>query len=525
MDSKRLIFPVRGASTETAFIDQPGDTFAPGTCRNVRVFDSSKKRPRGGSRPGLKRLLPGTIGTGMVQALLSVNRASSTSLVLGAASDISGTAKSGAAGSGNGTFLDETPSVLAMVYDDTSDDGGPGTSDISACCFSKDGAYLFTATNYTNGTNYRSRIKCWNVTTKALVWSHTISEASVDRFTNTMVASSWLLLVCGGKSTGVGTVRTIRISDGTQMGSDFTCNGWAYECIEAGVYGSGSAEYAMIGFYGSAAAGTTTGGPITAGFIALNFRSGVMKCRVVQPTDTGPFVYYLSQVTLGTQLASTDANYEAAHNYLRISEQPEHSGHGCAIQALAVNSSGTFVIARTNQGYGKDATAANAPSPDLNGGLPYVSLACYSANGTMLWENNVAESVTDVLGPYGYTDLDNPTFNAVAIDSTGNVYVAGRQNSSGYSVYALDSNGAFRWRQEIGVQARQACCRIDSADGNVLVCGDRNSLWGGGGTNANAWKLSSNDGSILWGWDFGVAVSASSVAVSGSTIFLGTEKV
>lgn len=517
-----LIFPRGGVSTEAAFIDQPGDTCVPGASKNIRLYDRSKKRPRGGSRGGWSPLLAGSIGTGMVQALISVNRASTTGYNLGTASDIVGTAKSGTHGTGNGTLLDEVPSVERMIYDDTSDDGGPATSDIVASCFSADKTLFFTATNYTNGTNYKSRIKCWNASTGALVWSNTISEVGVDRFTNTICASSWLLLVSGGKSTGVGTVRTIKITDGTLMGSDFTFNGWAYEAIEAGTYGSGSGEYALLAFYGSAAAGTTVGGAIDPGFIALNFRSGVMRCRIIQPTETGPFGFYLTQVSFaGIGLASTDPLYEANHRTMRISEIAANDGHGAVIESLAVGPTGAFAYTRSNQGYGRDATLTPATS-----GLPYVSVAAHAADGTLVWQNNVAESVTDIAGPYGYNDLNDPTLVAIAIDAVGNVYVGGRNNSAGYSVYSLTNEGAFRWRCNIGVQVRQACLRVDPFDGNILVGGDRNNLWeGAAGNSANAWKISANDGSILWGWDFNSAVSTSSVAAGGGRLFLGTEYV
>lgn len=521
----RLTFPYRGVSTEAAYIDQPGDTCPPGTMRNVRLTDRSKKLNRGGSRPGLTRLLAGTIGTGMVQALLSVNRASSTGYNLGTATALAGTAKDGTHGTGNGTLLDQVPAVERMIYEDASDDGGPALIDINACCFNADGTRFYTAINYTNGTNYKSRIKCWNASTGALVWSHTISEVGVDRFTNTITATgagSNLLLVSGGKSTGVGTVRTLFLSDGTQAGSDFTMNGWAYEAIETRVMTVSGVEYAYIGFYGSAAAGTTIGGPITAGFIALNFRSGVMLCRIVQSNEVGPFSFYLIQSDFtGFGLPGADANYEADHQYMRCSEVAAHNGHGCTVEAIAVHTDGSFVIARSNRGYGKNAFI----TPDTDD-LPHVSLEKHLFTGALSWENNNAESVTTTLGPYGYNDLGNATFVAIDIDAQGNIYVGGLTNSSGYSVYSLNAAGAFRWRQNIGVQVRQACLRVDPVDGNIVVCGDRNNLWTGAtGNNANTWKLSANDGSIVWAWDFNSAVSASSVAAKGSRIFVGTEYV
>lgn len=519
-----LIFPARGVSTEAAFIAQPGDTAAPGTLQNVRLTDRTTKRPRGASRPGLLRLFAGTVGSGMVQGLLSVQRASSTEYVPGAGALLTGTAKDGSHGTGNGTILDQVPSVLRMIHEDASDDGGPAAVDIIACDFSADGATVYTAINYTNGTNYKCRIKAWDRVSGSLLWSHTISETGVDRYANTIKVSSWLLLVCGGKSTGVGWVRTIKLSDGTQQGSDFPLHNWAYEAIEADVYGSGSSEYALVAFYGSAAAGTTTGGPITPGFIALNFRSGVMKCRIVQPTDVGPFPFYLERATLGTQLSSSHPDYESDHRYLRFSEEAAHDGHGCVPEAIACGTDGSFVVARSNQGWGKDATLT--PDPSTNGGLPYISVAKYNSAGVVQWENNVAESVTSVLGTSGYNDLDDPTFCAIDLDSAGNVYVGGRSNVSGFSVYSLSPTGAFRWRQNIGVQVRQAALRVDPWDGNIIVGGDRSALWAGsGGLSANAWKLSANDGSILWGWDFGSAVSCSSVAARAGKLFLGTEYV
>lgn len=521
----RLIFPARGVSTEAAFIDQPGDTCPPGASRNIRLTNRTTKRPSGSSRPGLPRLFAGTIGAGPVQAMLSLQRASTTGYQPGTAAAIVGVAKSGAHGTGNAATLDSVPSVIRMFHEDTSDDGGPSNVDVISCAFSADGLTLYTAVNYSDGTNYKSRIKAWQVTTGTVLWSHTISETGVDRFTNTLCVSSWLLLVSGGKSGGVGTVRSIRLSDGVQMGTDFTMNGWAYEAIEADTYGSGSTEYALIAFYGLASAGTTVGGPITPGVIALNFRSGVMRCRIVQPTEVGPFTQYLVQERFtGIGLGALDDLYEADHRYMRISEIDGNSGHGAFIESMACSSDGSFVYCRSNQGYGRDATFT--PNPAGNGGLPFVSVTKHNADGTLAWQNNVAESVTDVLGTVGYNDWDNSTFRAITLDSAGNVYVGGRTNSAGFSVYSLSPTGAFRWRQNIGVQVRQAAMRVDPADGNLIVGGDRNNLWNGsGGEQACAWKLSANDGSVVWGWDYGSAVSCSSVATSALRTALGTEYV
>lgn len=521
----RLIFPARGVSTEAAFIDQPGDTCPPGASRNIRLTNRTTKRPSGSSRGGWRPMFAGTIGMGMVQGLISVQRASSTGYEPGTAAALAGTAKSGDHGTGNAATLDSVPSVIRMFHEDTSDDGGPSTVDVISVQFSADGLTLYTAVNYTNGTNYKSRIKAWSVTTGTVLWSHTISEASVDRFTNTIKVSSWLLLVCGGKTGGVGTVRCLRLSDGTQMGNDFTCNGWAYEAIEADTFGSGASEYAMIAFYGLASAGTTVGGPITAGYIALNFRSGVMRCRIIQPDEVGPFTQYLVQERFsGIGIGPISDLYEADHQYMRISEIDDNSGHGAYIEAMACASNGSFVYCRSNQGYGRDATFS--PDPAVNGGLPFVSVAKHNADGTLAWQNNIAESVTDTIGTVGYNDWDNPTFRAIALDSAGNIYVAGRTNSAGFSVYSLSPTGAFRWRANIGIQVRQAAIAIDPADGNVIVGGDRNDLWtGAGGEQACAWKLSANDGSIVWAWDYGSAVSCSSVATSTLRTCLGTEYV
>ena len=185
--------------------------------------------------------------------------------------------------------------------------------------------------------------------------------------------------------------------------------------------------------------------------------------------------------------------------------------------ALAVDGSGNvYVAGYTNATWGSPVNAFS--------GYFDVFAAKLDSNGNLIWNTFLGGSGGDDGG-------------AVAVDGNGNVYVAGESDGtwgspvnafSGFEaafVAKLDSNGNLTWNTflgGVGAGTGSAALAVD-ASGNVYVAGGSNGTWGSpvntysGGTDAFTAKLDST-GNLTWntflggsGFDVGAAL-----AVDGS---------
>ncbi len=537
MPGQKVQIPSLGVADNTAYAKKPELFADPRNMLNAWLWDTAEGRRRLGTRAGLERLVASPIGTGEVQALLSVNRPSVTGWQLGTGTVISGDAKAGGVNTGHVFALDGVPSIEWNHTFDVTDDG-PEFHDVNASKVTPDKTQVIEACNFlsTSTGRYKCRVRCLSASTGATVWTHEIADGT-DRYCRSLTTDGVFVFVCTNKY-----VRVLLLSTGA-LAQEFNLNAWSYETVECGYYSSGGRRYLLIAFIGSVAAGTRTGGGlIVAGRAARDFRSGVMLCQINDPPSSGPYVP-LVQVRFGIGLASSDPLYEADHRYLRFSEVPSRAGHGTMPNGLRVYADGSFVVIHNNQGWGPTEDAVYRPDPTQNGGQGYKSVSRFTVDGALLWETDAAQSVTNDAAGEGssfgsphFNDILNPTWTAIELDAAGNVYVAGARNTTGtgYSVYALDSDGVFLWRSNVmsantgsyatTKRVRRNAIAIDESDGNLLLAGDRNSDWDtASGTNAHAWKLSVNDGSVLWAWDFGTAASCSTISAGSGRIFLGTE--
>jgi len=137
-------------------------------------------------------------------------------------------------------------------------------------------------------------------------------------------------------------------------------------------------------------------------------------------------------------------------------------------------------------------------------------------NGTLLWQKKIGGTISEYA-------------TAIAVDSSGNVYLNGYQNSDSYGghdygVIKLDTNGNLLWQKKIGginYDYGQAIS-LDNF-GNVYVTGRQDSDVFGGSQDYGVVKLDTN-GNLLWqkkiggtGQDQGYAITVD----SNKNVYLG----
>jgi len=171
------------------------------------------------------------------------------------------------------------------------------------------------------------------------------------------------------------------------------------------------------------------------------------------------------------------------------------------VQSIAVdNITGNVYLA----GYSSD-TWGGSPVSGFAGGFHDGFAAKLNSSGGLIWNTFL-----------GGANDDYST--AIAMDGSGNIYVAGKSNSSwgspvrdytssNYDAFAarLDNNGGLTWNTFLGNDGndRGYAIEVDSG-GNVYVGGTSSATWGSpwraytGGDDAFAAKLVSENGSLTW---------------------------
>lgn len=569
----RLIFPTAGVSDASAFVDQPPGTAPRGTTINVVPHDAAQGRYRGGSRPGLSSLFNGTLGNGPVQGLVAANRPSDGgSLVLGAGDLIDGSSKSGGTVTGvNYFFLDDVPSVELQSVVSVSSDSitADNVYSVVACGINEDKSRVVSAVNYRRTDGYWAvKATCFNTTTRAVVWSVTISATATNIYSNS--------IACSAAFAFVATTNGVHILDMTTGTNYYTWNtGWAQEYISVRVVSLTSVggfgqpvttKYLYVAFDGSELAGGIVGGTLADGTVisaatgiqagqpARNYRAGVMRCSITETSPiTGANILTID-ADYNNEVGASDPRHETlgSINHHRLSFSSIASPHGAYIRAMWVDSDGAAYVVRSNQGWGPSFLFRPTPQEaDPGGGVgrPYISVCKIASDGTaMEWESHAASSVTNDGngdGAYGghphYNDAGSavePSFVSITGDNLGAVFVGGRCNGftdnaidypDGYNVFALSAaSGGAIWKQNTGSPTKsvtEGAMVVDLFDKNLTVTGERNSDWfGSGAADANVWKLSAYDGAVVWAFDTGVAGhdGAVLVPIGSGRFFWGT---
>lgn len=562
---KPALPPYRGASTNASFF-ATGLPFAPaGSLENVIPFDSTKDRPRMGTRPGTREYFSGTWGNGSrVQGCGVVSRGkTATGLELGTGTDLpndNGSGHTQPAIAGNLWRFDNAWGLTAYDYEDVtsggpySDTGAAGAANkiVSVCCLSPDKTKVIIGETYSDGSgNTVARVTCRNATTLAVVWSKKLSDSGIDRFISAVTCSADWVFVCTNHF-----LRVYKIADGANPGvgsNVYGMNGWSSVAVDAKVDAAGTSLYCL--FRGSTLAPAITGMPagelesgckVTAGVYAEHFRAGCMKFTIATQAQitAGTATTVLTQVVWTTQLGHSDRYYEglpspniSRHGYLRFSEKMPWAPRGMRPTALALTSDGGIAVTHCNAAWGPDGdpthTVAGGYGHDdylpPDGSVGYVNVSVFGPSGAYLFSRDGDSIKNEDGGGGNFNDLLNPTALAIAIGSNGDIFTAGRRTKTvgtadGYTNWAWDTNGDFLWASDLGGTMRAIA--IPTTSGLPTVAGDRNSDFTGAGADyAHLFELRQDSGAILRKIDLGAVDAKCVVAGTDDAITMGTGKI
>lgn len=563
--NSRLIPPIQGAVDNKTFFEQAGETCPPSRLLNVRPRpDSTIDRPQIGQRPGIVKAFPQRMGSGAaVQAMgvVSKSRAISGERV-GSSTPADGTGRSLQTGAlvGQVWGLIRNFSMYLRRYEDVSPSGpfgdtGPTDPSVIAVVYSLDKTKIIYAENYLNGTGFQvARVTCIDANTAKVIWSHhmtrTVALVTQATFVNSLCCSDDYVFACSNQY-----VRAIKLSDGTQFGTEFDCNGWSQEVIDASLTIDKSALY--ITFKGTSASATLHSGVVVGGPLKASiWRSGVMKA-VIQPAGSS---VALVGTVFGPQLPITDRYYEgpypnyAPHNYIRFSEVLPGCGpaedlsvrqpRGRIPTAIATTPDGGFVVSHTNTGYGPNSNVHRVYGDTTDGGTttgappwpgndysppgpPYFTLSWFDSGGNFIRSVDTF-SIVELKGDGFYSDIPNdstesPSILAIGVRSDGSVVAGGRvQTTIPANCFAFGPTGFPTWTVNLGQIIRENGIAIAQDDDNPLFGGDRSTTWpSSGSAPAILWKLDKDTGAVLEHFDLGASVSCLGVdsIASGEIVF------
>ena len=539
-EPRRLALPIQGVTDKTSFKDQP-PTLAPvDSLRNVMPFPGERQRLSLGTRFGTSKMFDAQFGNGNpVQSFCVVERAAGqTGLTPGPLADFEGTTRSAKALSGHCFVIDPVGSMYVAIKDERAIGGL--ASGVAWHPTDRKVAFL-TYFSVPADSNVVTGLSMFNLDTLQSAWSTTGDSTPYAGITgspgesvygNHVVVGTRYTFVSGGRF-----VHVFKTDTGVFV-KRYTCNNWANEVMWSGITADGN--YLISVFSG---AGRTTNRSLpnqpalTPDIDLSHFTSGAMKFRITS-SDAEP----LEQVQYGTALSASDPWFETNHGYLRFSEVLERAPRGCIPYAAALDSNDNLIVGMTNKGWGWTSTY----TPD-NSSTTYRNVAKFNSDGDLVWEvdansrrvnynsgantwqNDIPQIDGDddfkhdsADGTYPYTSTPKPSANAIAVDSLGDIYVAGQRNenpSTGWNVYKLRGDtGNIIWHYDAGSVVEQHAIAVDPTDDNLWVCVMRNADWTGHTASAILLKLDSIAGTASFHYDisptpangaWGVAVSSS----------------
>lgn len=224
----------------------------------------------------------------------------------------------------------------------------------------------------------------------------------------------------------------------------------------------------------------------------------------------------------GVQAAIQNINSVLAKTATATSDAQQVTTPPVTVSASAIDSQGnTYVVG----------TAAGSVNGDVLQGSADAYLTKYDSTGAIVWQR--------MLGDTGSTQA-----NAVAVDASGNVVIAGKTNgdltngttgNGGYNSFVTkyDSQGNEVFTRDVGPVGDDGANAVAiGSDGSIYVGGDTTGalaagLTSGGGTDATITKLTST-GKLVYNRQFGGAgdqsVTALSTDASGNLIVVSTDQ-
>lgn len=527
MPRKPVTPPLKGVANTVPPRSQPPAFSRPRNMLNMRR-DPASGRIR--TRPGLVKAFTSQLGGGTkVQGLRVVSRASTiTSYRVTATTGLPDwRSQSSGRITGQAWFMHPNMGMYATLYADVTASGyadhGPATNTLSVMAVAPfiEGygtliAYATTFVDTATGYNV-ARIVVTNLA-GVVEWSRRFDLGAATSCAALAFSPDGLILYAGiNEAAGpTGTVYAMQARTGEQITTN-TCGGWASAIKGLGTYqGSEGSSWLYAAFDGIRTAATLPSGvAVAAGDAAQHFRAGVMKFLI---GSTTPLTRYPNggRVLAGEMYYEPDAGSSTGyHDYWRVSEKGLYAAravdnrpYGCIINALAVGSDGSFLIGRTNAGYGPN---ASFPPDPITGTFAFCTLMKAGPGGTLLYMLD-----TDSLRPIGMGGFINdclaPTILTVALDAAGNAGAAGIRNNpgaatDGFTTFVYDTEGLELYRTNTSGTVRAMA--VDPNSQQFVCVGDRNSSWtGAGGAAAHLWRLATADGSVLDHFDLYDGVNA-----------------
>ncbi len=561
MPKKPAIAPYRGASTNSSFF-ATGEPFAPASSLdNVIPYDSTKDRPRMGTRPGSVEYFPGRWGSAAGSRIQGCGRVARGRTAignqLGTSTDLTNSDGSGHAQpaiAGNVWRFDNTWGLTAYDYENVtsggpySDTGGASASDkiVSKVCKSQDGVNIAIGETYTDGSGHTvARVTLRNATTLAVVWSRKLATAGQDRFISAIAIAQGWVFVCTNHF-----VRVYKATDGSDPSagaSTYGMNGWSSVAVDIKAAPNSRAIYVL--FRGSTLGATLTGdtdGPVTvrSGVYAEHFRAGIMHFAISTPAEvTAGSPQALTQVSLSPQLAGDgseryyEGNGTTHHGYLRFSEQMPWAPRGLRPTAFDLTPSGGFIVTHANAAWGPDGD----PTHDIEHGYPaddylapdgsvgYYNVTAFDASGQYLWRQDGDSIRTEDGGGGFFNDLLNPTAICIDVDASGNAYTSGRRtkpdaDATGLCAFAWNQFGDFTAAQDLGDDIK--CVTVMPGSMNPVFGGVRSDDYtGAAAAFAHLWECRPDDLAIVRHADLGSVAVYGAIGESGDNLVFVTGKI
>lgn len=583
-DTKRVSFPLKGASDRYAYIDIPGDLAPIGTILNVRpdVTSPGSELGRGGQRPGLREArdpdgVPwGRVGDGPIQLIYALPRAAAVDgFQLGAGisthayweshlsqklvGNLFVLRRTGTSGKpsmarnhsigtvGAGDFEVETlRDLTAACWTDQQSLAG-GVNENPVTTGDRD-AIIFTATYTVGGANNGFGTPGWTELSNPFdppLLTNTVGPfpiESCDHFYGNSGTLGGVLFV----SHSVRAILGEAVNKGILVGYNL----------------DGSGPVPMTRPFFTVYNETVTGTPSSAAAFSVSVNAGAIECTQVLCEQVGGvnslYVSYDANPNSEACIGRYNVNDWAAHGFNQVipgSGGFQVNGITFAVQAgvfgptvdplqphylsinyprgarpmgVAVDPDGFVYWVQSSTGWGPNYNGGANPShhPNYQGARPVTVCKVDPAGLNFEWE-----SATHVDPGESYTTrISDPELRWVVADIDG-CYCGGRE-VLGANCFAVNSaDGGIRWKFRTGAVAAALKLfdgALDPGDGHLWVTGDRTDSWTGHapvvGVYAQLWKLHRESGAVLAFYDIGASLAGLSLDFNPATemLLLGT---